>query len=377
MKFRSALLAATVLGLGAPVVAMAQPVDGLYIAGGAGASMAQNEHVKSVTVPQVRPGLNLGSPDKRFNIGFSGVGSVGYGFGNGVRVEVEGNYGQNGLHKVAGFGGAAVSNAGGDQERWGGGVNAFYDFDLTPYGVSFLMPYVGAGVGYDNVSNDNVHISGPGFFIRDTGNQSNLYYQGIVGTAIPLNDVVPGLAVTAEYRFIGQAFDTTTKGQIFTAAIPGGTREKESFTDQFNHTVLVGLRYAFNQAPPAPPPAVAPIAPVAPHVEVARTYLVFFDWDRADLTMRARQIIGEAAQASTRVQTTRIDVSGYTDLSGTASYNQHLSVRRAQSVAAELVRDGVARNEIVVQGFGESNPLVPTAKGVREPQNRRVEIVLH
>jgi len=103
MKFRSALLAATVLGLGAPVVAMAQPVDGLYIAGGAGASMAQNEHVKSVTVPQVRPGLNLGSPDKRFNIGFSGVGSVGYGFGNGIRVELEGNYGQNGLHKVAGF----------------------------------------------------------------------------------------------------------------------------------------------------------------------------------------------------------------------------------------------------------------------------------
>ena len=70
-------------------------------------------------------------------------------------------------------------------------------------------------------------------------------------------------------------------------------------------------------------------------------------------------------------------VSGYTDLSGTAAYNQSLSVRRAQSVEAELVRDGVAEAEITIRGLGEANPLVPTAKGVREPQNRRVEIVLH
>jgi outer membrane protein OmpA-like peptidoglycan-associated protein len=77
------------------------------------------------------------------------------------------------------------------------------------------------------------------------------------------------------------------------------------------------------------------------------------------------------------VQTTRIEVNGYTDLSGTASYNQGLSVRRAESVEAELVRDGVTRGEITIRGYGESHPLVPTAKGVREPQNRRVEIILH
>jgi outer membrane protein OmpA-like peptidoglycan-associated protein len=52
-------------------------------------------------------------------------------------------------------------------------------------------------------------------------------------------------------------------------------------------------------------------------------------------------------------------------------------VRRAESVEAELVRDGVPKDEIVVRGFGESDPLVPTAAGVREPQNRRVEIILH
>jgi len=146
------------------------------------------------------------------------------------------------------------------------------------------------------------------------------------------------------------------------------------FGDDFNHTFTLGLRYAFNAAPPPPPPAPAPM--VAPAPAPARTYLVFFDWDRADLTDRARQIIKEAAGASTRVTYTQIKVNGYTDLSGTAAYNQRLSVRRAQSVAAELVRDGVPRTAIAIQGFGESNPLVPTAKGVREPQNRRVEIVI-
>jgi len=103
---------------------------------------------------------------------------------------------------------------------------------------------------------------------------------------------------------------------------------------------------------------------------------VFFDWDRADLTDRARQIIAEAAQATTRVQVTRIEVAGHADRSGTPAYNQGLSQRRAQNVAAELVRLGVARQEISTQAFGESRPLVATADGVREPQNRRVEIVV-
>jgi outer membrane protein OmpA-like peptidoglycan-associated protein len=115
--------------------------------------------------------------------------------------------------------------------------------------------------------------------------------------------------------------------------------------------------------------------PTAPPIPV-RTYLVFFDWDRADLTTRARQIVQAAAEASTHVQTTRIEVNGYTDLSGTVAYNQRLSVRRAETVQKELIHDGVAPGEISIHGYGESNPLVPTAKGVREPQNRRVEIIL-
>jgi outer membrane protein OmpA-like peptidoglycan-associated protein len=150
------------------------------------------------------------------------------------------------------------------------------------------------------------------------------------------------------------------------------TRARITTNDDNNFSVLLGVRYAFNAAPPPPVAVVTP----PPAREAARTYLVFFDWDRADLTDRARQIIAEAAQATTRVQVTRIQVNGHTDLSGTARYNQGLSVRRATNVANELVRLGVPRSAISVQGFGMTRPLVPTALGVREPQNRRVEIIL-
>jgi outer membrane protein OmpA-like peptidoglycan-associated protein len=142
--------------------------------------------------------------------------------------------------------------------------------------------------------------------------------------------------------------------------------------DNANHTFLIGLTYAFGVTPPPPPPPPAPAAAPAP----ARTYLVFFDFDRADLTDRARQIIAEAATNAPRVQTTRIEVTGHTDTVGSAAYNQALSVRRANAVAAELERRGIPRSQMVITGRGFSQPLVPTGPNVREPQNRRVEIVL-
>jgi OmpA-OmpF porin, OOP family len=76
------------------------------------------------------------------------------------------------------------------------------------------------------------------------------------------------------------------------------------------------------------------------------------------------------------VQYARIEVNGYTDTSGTPQYNQGLSLRRAQAVAGELVRDGVPKDSIGVQGFGQDNLLVATGPGVREAQNRRVEIIV-
>jgi hypothetical protein len=108
----------------------------------------------------------------------------------------------------------------------------------------------------------------------------------------------------------------------------------------------------------------------------SRSYLVFFDFDSSHLTPEARQVVATAAADVLQGKTTRIDVTGHTDRSGSAQYNQALSVRRGETIRRELVADGVADGLIAVKGVGESDPLVATADGVREPQNRRVEIVL-
>ena len=382
MKLRNALLAATVLA--APVAAFAQPVDGLYIGAGAGGNILQTEAVHngpSRNGTQIA-GFGHGT-DLRFDAGPIVIASVGYGISSivpGLRFEIQGAYYNNKITNLKNGGTAGtVTSAGGNEVKEGVFANVFYDIPLNSFGLNApVFPYIGAGVGYVHDQFSNGHFATVGSngnvnqFLRTTGQNDNLGVQGIVGFSFPVYDYVPGLAFTAEYRFMGEIGGRSYKDQYYAApAVKVGG--KQSFgTDDFNHSILLGVRYAFNT--PTPAPIVPP--QVVPQQTPARTYLVFFDWDRADLTDRARQIISEAAQASTRVQATNIEVQGNADLSGTHAYNQRLSLRRAQTVAAELVRDGVPRTAISIQAFGDSRPLVPTAPGVREPQNRRVAIIL-
>jgi len=105
-------------------------------------------------------------------------------------------------------------------------------------------------------------------------------------------------------------------------------------------------------------------------------YQVFFDFDRSNIGPDAAKIIQQAAASSKNGNITRINLTGHTDAAGRDDYNQALSERRADAVKAELVRDGVPSNEINSTGVGKAGQLVPTADGVREPQNRRTGIIL-
>jgi OmpA-OmpF porin, OOP family len=301
-----------------------------------------------------------------------GVISLGWGFGNGLRVELEGNARNNRVSKLTGT--PFPTNSGGNEVTYGAMVNALYDFDISKWtgGHSYVFPYVGVGVGYAWTNYDSVHSYGTNypFYYKSNDTDGNFAYQAIAGIAYPLA-AVPGLSLTAEYRFFGVVDGAKYNGSVDTGFNRSFVETKAG--DQYNHSILLGVRYAFNTAAP-PPPAPAPVAAPAP--APARSYLVFFDWDRADLTGRARQIIREAAENSTRVQYTRIEVNGYTDTSGSPQYNMGLSISRANAVKAELIKDGVPANAITTQGFGETHLLVPTGQGVREPQNRRVEIII-
>ena len=116
---------------------------------------------------------------------------------------------------------------------------------------------------------------------------------------------------------------------------------------------------------PAPPPPPAP-----------RNFMVFFDFDKATLTPRALDIVKQAAEVAKSGKNARVTCTGHTDTTGSAAYNLALSLRRANAVKNALVKEGVAPEAISVIGRGKLNPLVPTKDQVREPQNRRVEIVI-
>jgi outer membrane protein OmpA-like peptidoglycan-associated protein len=375
---RKGFLAATILGAAVlPRAGSAQQITGFYIGAGVGYSILQDQFATIDAVVPFAP-LKAATVNNTWNGGLGAVGSLGFGAGNGIRLEIEGSYRNNQQNNPKN---ASTSNLQtGDETKYGVMGNVLYDIDT---GLNWIYPYVGAGVGIQFAEWNNVSygVSGisylQGTFPVFTGSQTigRLAYQAIVGLSFPV-EYVPGLSVTAEYRYMALSGN---RNYAATATFPFGSpplTTKIHVSDDQNHTFLLGVRYAFNVEPETEPAAAAPVPPQpVPTAGATRTYIVFFDWDRADLTPRARDIVAEAVRASARIAHTRIEVAGNADRTGTESYNQALSLRRAEAVAEEMQRWGVPRSVIDIRAYGDTRPLVPTAAGVREPQNRRVEIV--
>ena len=103
-------------------------------------------------------------------------------------------------------------------------------------------------------------------------------------------------------------------------------------------------------------------------------YIVFFNWDESTITPEAASILDNAATAYRNCGNASVMLAGYTDRSGTVAYNLGLAERRNDAVRAYLTGRGLPTSNINSEAFGEANPRVPTADGVRELQNRRVEI---
>lgn len=121
-------------------------------------------------------------------------------------------------------------------------------------------------------------------------------------------------------------------------------------------------------AAPAPAPAVAPEAP--------KPFIVFFGFGSTDITAAGGRVIDEAVAAAERLGIVDFTITGHADRAGPEAFNMILSLQRAEAVRDALVARGVKANGISVAGRGEAEPAVATADGVREPANRRVEIIL-
>ena len=343
----------------APGTAFAQS-SGLYLGLAGGALLPLDSDISGTGV----------STTADLDAGWTGVGIIGYRFANGVRGEFELGYRTADVGSITG-----VSSGTGEISVGSAMGNATYSFRSE----SPFTPYLGLGIGLASVEFDNVQPVG-GSVLNDS--DAVFAYQGIVGLGYRLSERVQ---LFTDYRY----FATVDAGL--------STRANRSVEGEYaDHTLLVGLRFSFAapkpamtvepaQPPATPAPALVPApvpaapkvaAPPPPVAEVPRTYIVFFDWDKADIKPEALVILTQAAANVERVPVTRIQATGHADRSGSDQHNMELSRRRAAAVRAELIRLGVSPQDIVILWKGEREPLVITADGVLEPQNRRVEISL-
>ena len=127
---------------------------------------------------------------------------------------------------------------------------------------------------------------------------------------------------------------------------------------------------------PQYPVAVKPVEP-APQTEVitlSDAGNVLFDFDKSDLTPAAKAQLDTLMDKLRNADVVSIKVIGHTDSKGSDAYNQALSERRASSVAAYLLSQGLAPNKLTSEGRGETEPVADNATDEGRAQNRRVEL---
>ncbi|MFL6723376.1 MAG: OmpA family protein [Sphingomicrobium sp.] len=108
--------------------------------------------------------------------------------------------------------------------------------------------------------------------------------------------------------------------------------------------------------------------------ETGGPWMVFFDWGKPDVRGDDQSVLDQVAAAYRAKPGAHVRLAGHTDRSGSAAVNRVAGLRRAETIRVELEKRGVPRNAIAVASFGEDQLLVPTEDGVREVQNRRVDI---
>jgi OOP family OmpA-OmpF porin len=362
MKYQLGVCAAVLLGSISTAALADDPTFGPYVTVTGGLALQRN----------VTPSGSGDGTALRFDDGYTTTGAFGWGFGNGLRGELELGW-HDSAEKSAFSQGAlgtpfSISNSGRVTQKTVF-ANALYDFDT---GTKWT-PHIGFGLGWDDANVDNVSTlaGGPAF-----ASHGNVFaYQAIAGLEYAVG---PGLRLGVEGRYIG----TSDLNAISNNAVTGGINETSYSLGSVN--ILATMRIDFGVAPtpapavvpPPPPPVTPPVAPVAKVPEAAREFQVFFDFNKSDITGVAAKIIQAAADTVKAGKFAHLTVTGHTDTVGSAQYNQGLSERRADAVKKQLIADGVPGGEIATLGVGKTGLLVPTKDGVREAQNRRATIDL-
>lgn len=342
-------LLGTVFASACAVSAQAGHFHGWYVGLEGGANwIADTDTDFDIFMPPVTP------TQIEFDTGWAALGTVGYAFrDSNWRLEGEFGYRQNKIDSIAGSG-----TSDGQFDQMTAMANLLYDIPLTER----LSANVGAGVGGVHEQFDDGTI--------DQDEDWGLAYQGIAGLSYAIGSRTD---LTLNYRYL-----VTDESDFEGAHL--AHRDYYSTDDFHNQTVTVGLRFDLSpdearmvEAPAAPSPAAAPPPPPS---AAPKQFLIFFGFNKTNLTAEAQSVVQQAAAAAREYGSASISIVGHADTVGSQGYNQKLSERRANVVRQALVAQGIESSKITASGRGETELMVQTGDNVKEPQNRRASIDL-
>ena len=378
--------AALVLAAGLPFAAFAG--DGPYLGVEGGVNWEGNQNVKL-------DGDFIGT--NKFKPGWLAGAVVGYQFPFGLRPELEFDFRRNQDRKTSVTPtGAYSTDVGGFNNNISGLANVWYDFK-TPTGLfSRVHPYIGGGVGISRFSINHYSLGGTEV-VNDF--DTVFAYQGGAGVNF---DLTPRLTASVDWRYF-----ETLNGKFQTDIGTDPVKAKYR-----SNSLLGGLRYSFGRTPPPPvaytppPPAYVPPPPPPPapcsdrdgdgvcdavdkcpgtpkgfRVDADGCIIeqkiilrsVNFEFNSDKLTAPAQSSLDEVGAALVGQPALRVEIAGYTDSVGKASYNLALSKKRAASVKSYLVAKGVPASNLVSQGYGKASPIASNDTEEGRAENRRVE----
>lgn len=160
-------------------------------------------------------------------------------------------------------------------------------------------------------------------------------------------------------------------------ALRSASRASTDSPDERDNTAGFRLARTLRISQPSNPSSTM-VAPSFNCSELSRTFTVYFEWDRTDLTSQAiseiDSVVEQIGTRSDQCVVSSVSIDGHTDAEGAASYNVTKSQRMASSVRDEFIIRGIPPSVIVTTAYGETELTVQTADGVREPLNRRAEV---
>jgi opacity protein-like surface antigen len=348
---RTTLLLSTAAALALCSPAQAEGLKGWYVGIEAGANWVDDTDHQMLGT-QITPHTHFINFD--YDAGWAFLATVGYGVTENWRVELEAGYRKNDGDRLEfspteSSSITTLTTPGGELKEFSLMANVLYEHPLSEK----LSLSLGAGLGFDHADFEDK--------LWGSDESWNFAYQGIVG----LNYAVGERSqVFLRYRYF------VVPDPEFTFEGPDGHFCCQGFDNIQKHTATIGFRYFFLPPPVVVPPDNPPLPPDT------KQFIIFFGYNKCNITAEADRVLSEAASTAKSTGSASLKIVGHTDTSGSAAYNQRLSDCRANATKNNLIDKGIGENQISASGRGESELMVQTADGVKEPQNRRSTIDL-